>query len=71
MNYSLEEYYDDNFTTGDIETPSLSLLNFIEQTSTELLESGIIEGIEIYQYMTEKGNRKPKRVDGYWLNEDG
>ena len=71
MNYSLEEYYDDNFTIGDNETPSLSLLNFIEQTSTELLESGIIEGIEIYQYMTEKGSRKPKRVDGYWLNEDG
>lgn len=71
MNYSLEEYYDDNFAIGDIETPSLSLLNFIEQTSAELLESGVIEGIEIYQYMTDKGSRKPKRVDGYWINEDG
>lgn len=71
MNYSIEEYYADNFCTDLSENPSLSLLNFIEKTSSELLESGIIEGIEIYQYATPKGSRTPKKVDGYWLNEDG
>ncbi|GAA0856292.1 AIPR family protein [Aliiglaciecola litoralis] len=71
MENTIEDFYGDLTSELLASSESITLLNFMEFTSSELIESGIIEGIEIYQYYTEKGAKKPKRVDGFFLNEDG
>jgi hypothetical protein len=71
MEQTIERFYDDFMSDLSANSEAITLLNFMDFTSSELIESGIIEGIEIYQYYTEKGSKKPKRVDGFYLNEDG
>jgi hypothetical protein len=71
MENTIEDFYGDLNSELLTSSESITLLNFMEFTSSELIESGIIEGIEIYQYYAEKGAKKPRRVDGFFLNEDG
>lgn len=71
MDYTIEKYYEDLVSNVFEDSGATTLLNFIDVTSSELIDAGIIEGIEIYQYYTDKGSKKPKRVDGFFLNEDG
>jgi hypothetical protein len=71
MEHTIEGFYNDFMSDLSASSEAITLLNFMDFTSSELIESGIIEGIEIYQFYTEKGARKPKRVDGFFLNEDG
>lgn len=71
MELTIENYYSEFMSDVSDESEPVALLNFIELTSKELIESGICDAIDVYQFTTEKGAKKPKRVDGYYLNEDG
>jgi hypothetical protein len=71
MENTIEGFYADLISDLFVSSEVITLLNFMDFTSSELIDSGIIEGIEVYQYSTEKGSKKPKRVDGFFLNEDG
>ena len=71
MELTIEGFYDELMSDLSESSEAIMLLNFMDFTSSELIDSGIIEGIEIYQFYTDKGSKKPKRVDGFFLNEDG
>lgn len=43
------------------------LSEFMDAFSTELIETGFIEGFELCHYRTQRG----VRIDGYWFNDEG
>jgi|SRR5690554_1108666 len=71
MDSTIEEFYEELMSDLFAGSEAITLLNFMDFTSSELIESGVIEGIEVYQFYTDKGSKKPKRVDGFFLNDDG
>lgn len=46
---------------------AFQLSEFMEAFSTELTETGFIEGFELCHYRAQRG----MRVDGYWFNDEG
>lgn len=46
---------------------AFQLSEFMEAFSTELIETGFIEGFELCHYRAQRG----MRVDGYWFNDEG
>lgn len=46
---------------------TFQLSEFMEAFSTELIETGFIEGFELCHYRAQRG----MRVDGYWFNDEG
>ncbi|MCY4239510.1 MAG: AIPR family protein [Rhodospirillaceae bacterium] len=46
---------------------AFQLTEFMEAFSTELIETGFIEGFELCHYRAQRG----MRVDGYWFNDEG
>ncbi len=46
---------------------AFQLSEFMEAFSTELIETGFIEGFELCHYRAQRG----VRVDGYWFNDEG
>lgn len=70
MEQTVEEFFHDfrQETLADAEANSTYQLEaFMEAVSTELIETGFIEGFEHCHYRTPRG----MRVDGYWFNDEG
>lgn len=70
MEQTVEEFFHDfrQETLADAEANSTYQLEaFMEAVSTELIETGFIEGFEHCHYRAPRG----MRVDGYWFNDEG
>lgn len=70
MEQTVEEFFHDfrQETLADAEANSTYQLEaFMEAVSTELIETGFIEGFEHCHYRAARG----MRVDGYWFNDEG
>jgi len=70
MEQTIEEFFHDfrQETLADAEANSTYQLEaFMETVSTELIETGFIEGFEHCHYRAPRG----MRVDGYWFNDEG
>jgi hypothetical protein len=70
MEQTVEEFFHDfrQETLADAEANSTYQLEaFMEAVSTELIETGFIEGFEHCHYRALRG----MRVDGYWFNDEG
>lgn len=70
MEQTVEEFFHDfrQETLADAEANSTyQLESFMEAVSTELIETGFIEGFEHCHYRAPRG----MRVDGYWFNDEG
>ena len=70
MEQTLEDFFHDfrQETLADAEASSTYQLEaFMEAVSTELIETGFIEGFEHCHYRAPRG----MRVDGYWFNDEG
>lgn len=70
MEQTVEEFFHDfrQETLADAEALSTYQLEaFMEAVSTELIETGFIEGFEHCHYRAPRG----MRVDGYWFNDEG
>ncbi|WP_186398154.1 AIPR family protein [Stappia sp. P2PMeth1] len=70
MEQTVEEFFHDfrQETLADAEANSTYQLEaFMESVSTELIETGFIEGFEHCHYRAPRG----MRVDGYWFNDEG
>ncbi len=70
MEQTVEEFFHDfrQETLADAEAGSTYQLEaFMEAVSTELTETGFIEGFEHCHYRAPRG----MRVDGYWFNDEG
>jgi hypothetical protein len=70
MEQTVEEFFHDfrQETLADAEANSTYQLEaFMETVSTELIETGFIEGFEHCHYRAPRG----MRVDGYWFNDEG
>jgi hypothetical protein len=70
MEQTVEEFFHDfrQETLADAEASSTYQLEaFMEAVSTELIETGFIEGFEHCHYRAPRG----MRVDGYWFNDEG
>jgi hypothetical protein len=70
MEHTVEEFFHDfrQETLADAEANSTYQLEaFMETVSTELIETGFIEGFEHCHYRALRG----MRVDGYWFNDEG
>lgn len=70
MEQTIEEFFHDfrQETLADAEANSTYQLEvFMEAVSTELIETGFIEGFEHCHYRAPRG----MRVDGYWFNDEG
>lgn len=70
MEQTVEEFFHDfrQETLADAEANSTYQLEaFMEAVSTELVETGFIEGFEHCHYRAPRG----MRVDGYWFNDEG
>ncbi len=70
MDQTAEEFFHDfrQETLADAEANSTYQLEaFMEAVSTELIETGFIEGFEHCHYRAPRGIR----VDGYWFNDEG
>ena len=69
MEQTVEEFFHDfrQETLADAEANSTYQLEaFMESVSTELIETGFIEGFEHCHYRAPRG----MRVDGYWFNDE-
>lgn len=70
MEQTVEEFFHDfrQETLADAEANSTYQLEaFMEAVSTELIETGFIEGFEHCHYRAPRG----MRVDGYWFDDEG
>lgn len=70
MDQTVEEFFHDfrQETLADAEANSTYQLEaFMETVSSELMETGFIEGFEHCHYRAPRG----MRVDGYWFNDEG
>lgn len=70
MEQTVEEFFHDfrQEMLADAEANSTYQLEaFMEAVSTELIETGFIEGFEHCHYRAPRG----MRVDGYWFNDEG
>lgn len=70
MEQTVEEFFHDfrQETLADAEANSTYQLEaFMEAVSTELIETGFIDGFEHCHYRAPRG----MRVDGYWFNDEG
>jgi hypothetical protein len=70
MEQTVEEFFHDfrQETLADAEANSTyQLESFMDAASTELIETGFIEGFEHCHYRAPRG----MRVDGYWFNDEG
>lgn len=70
MEQTVEEFFHDfrQETLADAEANrTYQLEAFMEAVSTELIETGFIEGFEHCHYRAPRG----MRVDGYWFNDEG
>ncbi len=70
MEQTVEEFFHDfrQETLADAEANSTYQLEaFMGAVSTELIETGFIEGFEHCHYRAPRG----MRVDGYWFNDEG
>ncbi len=70
MEQTVGEFFHDfrQETLADAEANSTYQLEaFMESVSTELIETGFIEGFEHCHYRAPRG----MRVDGYWFNDEG
>lgn len=70
MEQTVEEFFHDfrQETLADAEANSTYQLEaFMEAVSTELIETGFIEGFEHCHFRPQRG----MRVDGYWFNDEG
>jgi hypothetical protein len=70
MEQTVEEFFHDfrQDTLADAEAHSTyQLESFMASVSTELIETGFIEGFEHCHYRAPRG----MRVDGYWFNDEG
>lgn len=70
MEQSLQEFFHDfrqELMAGAEANSSFQLSTFIESITSELIDTGFLEGIELCHYRAQRG----MRVDGYWFNDEG
>lgn len=70
MEISQEEFFHDfrqEILTAAEANSNFQLESFMETVSTELIETGFVEGFEHCHYRAQRG----MRVDGYWFNDEG
>jgi hypothetical protein len=70
MEQTVEEFFHDfrQGTLADAEAGSTYQLEaFMEAVSTELIETGFVEGFELCHFRAQRG----MRVDGYWFSDEG
>lgn len=70
METTTEEFFQDfrqEMLAGAEAGSTYQLESFLDAVSTELIETGFVEGFEHCHYRAPKG----MRVDGYWFNDEG
>lgn len=70
MEQTTDEFFHDfrqELMAGAEAHGAFQLSEFMEAFSTELIETGFIEGFELCHYRAQRG----MRVDGYWFNDEG
>lgn len=70
MEQTISEFFHDfrqELMAGAEAHGAFQLSEFMEVFSTELIETGFIEGFELCHYRAQRG----MRVDGYWFNDEG
>jgi hypothetical protein len=70
MEQTTPEFYHDfrqELMAGAEAHGAFQLSEFMEAFSTELIETGFVEGLELCHYRAQRG----MRVDGYWFNDEG
>ncbi|WP_192385771.1 AIPR family protein [Mesorhizobium silamurunense] len=70
MEQTVEEFFHDfrqEMLAGAEANSTYQLEAFMEAVSTELIETGFVEGFEHCHYRAPRG----MRVDGYWFNDEG
>ncbi len=70
MEQTIEEFFHDfrqEMLAGAEANSTYQLESFMESVSTELVETGFVEGYELCHFRAPRG----MRVDGYWFNDEG
>lgn len=70
MEQTVEEFFHDfrqEMLAGAEANSTYQLESFMEAVSSELIETGFVEGFEHCHYRAPRG----MRVDGYWFNDEG
>lgn len=70
MDQSVNEFFHDfrqELLAGAEANSTFQLSEFMEAVSTELVETGFVEGFEFCHYRAQRG----MRVDGYWFDDEG
>lgn len=70
MEQTIEEFFHDfrqEMLAGAESNSTYQLESFMDSVSTELVETGFVEGYELCHFRAPRG----MRVDGYWFNDEG
>src|SRR5579862_1046596 len=70
MEQTVDEFFHDfrqEMLAGAEANSTYQLESFMEAVSTELIETGFVEGFEHCHYRAPRG----MRIDGYWFNDEG
>lgn len=70
MEQTIEEFFHDfrqEMLAGAEANSTYQLESFMDAVSTELVETGFVEGYELCHFRAPRG----MRVDGYWFNDEG
>lgn len=70
MDQTTQDFFHDfrqDLLAGAEAKGSFQLDEFMETISSELIDTGVVEGFELCHYRAQRG----MRIDGYWFNDDG